>query len=79
MNVVLDTSPWVRFLREDSGGRAAALDGLLAGQEGVVCGLVVAEILAAPRGEEGPELWTWDTDSDRVMALLLNLRRYAPA
>lgn len=128
MSVLPDTSVWVSFLREGTRGRAAALDGLLAGQEVVACGPVVAEILAGARaaqraelwallselpwadlgrrewqqvGElaarlrergqtvsltdleigvaaatEGAQLWSWDGDFNRVMAVLPGLRRY---
>lgn len=57
MSVLPDTSVWVSFLRDGSRGRAAALDALLAGQEVVACGPVVAEILAGARAGQRAELW----------------------
>ncbi|MGA9920579.1 MAG: PIN domain-containing protein [Candidatus Dormiibacterota bacterium] len=58
MIVLPDTSIWVTFLREGSQGRARTLDGLLAGQQVMVCGPVVAEILAGASAPQGAELWT---------------------
>src|ERR1035437_4182221 len=54
--VLPDTSVWVSFLREGAHGRAAALDGLLAGQQVVACRPVVAEILAGARDVQRSEL-----------------------
>ncbi|MGC2190839.1 MAG: PIN domain-containing protein [Candidatus Dormiibacterota bacterium] len=128
MTVLPDTSVWVTFLRDGSAGRAAALDGLLASHEVVVCGPVVAELLAGARsvqrselraalitlpwvdlgrrewqqvgelaarlrelgdsvpltdleiavaaGSGGALLWSWDSDFERVRAVLPELRRY---
>lgn len=54
MTVLADTSVWVDYLRNGPEGRAEALDGLLAERDVVVCGPVVAELLAgtAPRHRE---------------------------
>jgi len=56
--VLPDTSVWVSFLREGAHGRAAALDGLLAGQQVVACRPVVTEILAGARDVQRSELRT---------------------
>ncbi len=56
MTVLPDTSVWVSYLRTGAQGPAAALDGLLAAQEVVICGPVVAEILAGARAPRRAEL-----------------------
>ena len=59
MIVLPDTSIWVRYLRE--GVRApvgAALDPLLEQRSVVVCGPVLAELLAGTPGDRQSELWS---------------------
>ncbi|HZD02299.1 MAG TPA: PIN domain-containing protein [Actinomycetes bacterium] len=55
MTVLADTSVWVQYLRQGRAGTAARLDDLLTQGEVVVCGPVVAELVAgtapARRGE----------------------------
>src|SRR5207249_4648064 len=51
------TSVWIDYLRNGSGGRAAALDGLLGRSEVLVCGPVVAEILAGANQNHRNLLW----------------------
>ena len=130
MSVIADTTIWVDYLRRGRSGRAAGLDDLLARGEAVVCGPIVAEILAGAsdrhrlelwslfaglpwvdlgraqwrrvgevaaalrdRGaavpltdieiavaavDGGAEVWTLDSDFDRIASVLAELRRYAP-
>ena len=56
MTVLADTSVWVSYLRAGSQGPAAELDRLLVSQEVVLCGPVVAELLAGVRGPQRTEL-----------------------
>lgn len=56
MIVLADTSVWVDYLRQGPGGRAAALDRLLADREVVVCGPVVAELLAGTASRQRDDL-----------------------
>jgi len=58
VTVVADTSVWVSYLRLGADGPAAALDGLLAGGQIVMCGPVAAELLAGTATQRRPELWT---------------------
>jgi predicted nucleic acid-binding protein len=46
VTVLADTSVWVQYLRRGRSGKAARLDDLLAQGEVVVCGPVVAELVA---------------------------------
>jgi predicted nucleic acid-binding protein len=46
VTVLADTSVWVQYLRHGRAGKAARLDDLLAQGEVVVCGPVVAELVA---------------------------------
>jgi predicted nucleic acid-binding protein len=46
VTVLADTSVWVQYLRRGRAGKAARLDDLLAQGEVVVCGPVVAELVA---------------------------------
>ena len=46
MTVLADTSVWVDYLRNGRAGRSARLDDLLARGEVVLCGPVVAELVA---------------------------------
>ena len=57
MTVLPDTSIWVDYLRSGTAGRAAALDDLLAQESVVVCGPVLAELLARTPAERRDELW----------------------
>jgi predicted nucleic acid-binding protein len=58
VSVVADTSVWVSYLRIGADGPAAALDGLLAGGQVLMCGPVAAELLAGTPSHRRPELWT---------------------
>ncbi|HUF83702.1 MAG TPA: PIN domain-containing protein [Acidimicrobiia bacterium] len=57
MTVLADTSVWVDYLRNGPEGGAGALDGFLAGRDVVVCGPVVAELLAGTAPRHRDELW----------------------
>ena len=57
MTVLADTSIWVDYLRTGVHGPGEALDGLLASGEVVVCGPVVAELLAGVAAGRRDELW----------------------
>ena len=48
MSVLADTSVWVEFLRRGAQGSASDLAGLIRQGQVVVCGPVIAELLAAP-------------------------------
>ncbi|MBV8527723.1 MAG: PIN domain-containing protein [Candidatus Dormibacteraeota bacterium] len=52
MTVVADTSVWITFLRTGARGDAARLDALLSQQAVVVCGPVLAEILAGAGSQD---------------------------
>lgn len=56
MSVLADTSIWIDYLREGASGRAAPLDALLEANEVVVCGPVVAEILAGATKDDRERL-----------------------
>lgn len=58
MTVIADTAIWVDYLRRGRSGAGAALDDLLARGELMVCGPVVAEILAGAADRHRVELWT---------------------
>jgi predicted nucleic acid-binding protein len=55
--VLADTSIWVDYLRRGASGRHSRLDSLLADGEVVLCGPVVAELLAGVADERRDELW----------------------
>jgi len=57
VTVLADTSIWVDYLRDGVTGPGGGLDGLLASGEVVVCGPVVAELLAGVVGGRRHELW----------------------
>ena len=57
MSVLPDTSIWVEFLRRGKQSDAARLDDLLVAGEVVVCGPVVAELLAGAKSPERARLW----------------------
>lgn len=57
MTVLADTSVWVEYLRRGRGSGAARLDDLLVAGEVVVCGPVVAELLAGAKSPERARLW----------------------
>ena len=57
MSVLPDTSIWVDYLRSGTAGPAAALDDLLSRESAVVCGPVLAELLAGTPTERRDELW----------------------
>jgi predicted nucleic acid-binding protein len=69
--VLPDTSVWVDYLRSGTDGPAAALDELLARESAVVCGPVLAELLAGTPAGQRDALWhalealPW-ADLDRV-------------
>jgi predicted nucleic acid-binding protein len=58
MTVLADTSIWVDFLKVGGRGPAAELGSLLRDREVVLCGQVVAELLAGTRPEQRDGLWT---------------------
>ena len=57
MTVLPDTSVWVDYLRSGTEGPAAGLDGLLEAESVLVCGPVLAELLAGTPAERTNELW----------------------
>lgn len=57
MTVLPDTSIWVDYLRTGTDGPAAKLDAFLEREEVVVCGPVLAELLAGSPLERRDELW----------------------
>lgn len=57
MKVLPDTSIWVEYLRRGDMGDAWHLDALLLTGEVVVCGPVVAELLAGTKRRDRDELW----------------------
>jgi predicted nucleic acid-binding protein len=56
MSVMPDTSAWVRFLRYGSSGDAASLKDLLEQREVMICGPVMAELLAGTKPERQAQL-----------------------
>jgi predicted nucleic acid-binding protein len=56
VTVLPDTSVWVEYLRHGKGSKAARLDDLLVAGEVVVCGPVVAELLAGAKSPERARL-----------------------
>ena len=58
MNVLPDTSVWVDYLRHAQHGSAWPLDILLASGAVVVCGPVMAEILAGARQPTRAHVWS---------------------
>jgi predicted nucleic acid-binding protein len=56
VTVLTDTSVWVQYLRRGRAGKAARLDDLLAQGEVVVCGPVVAELVAGTPSARRAEL-----------------------
>lgn len=57
MTVLADTSIWVDYLRRGRRSEARRLDELLVAGEVVVCGPVVAEILAGAKTPDRSTLW----------------------
>jgi predicted nucleic acid-binding protein len=57
VTVLPDTSIWVEYLRRGTQGAAAALDDLLADEAVLVCGPVLAELLAGTRADDRETLW----------------------
>lgn len=57
MIVLPDTSIWVDYLRKGQAGGAWALDDLLRTRAVVVCGPVMAELLAGARPSDRADLW----------------------
>ncbi len=57
MTVLADTSVWVEYLRHGRASKAARVDDLLVAGEVVVCGPVVAELLAGAKSLERARLW----------------------
>jgi len=58
VTVLADTSIWVDFLKVGAPGPAAELATLLRDRQVVLCGQVVAELLAGTRPEQRDGLWT---------------------
>ena len=57
MTVLVDTSVWIDYLRRGRASEAGRLDDLLVAGEVVVCGPVVAELLAGARPADRAHLW----------------------
>jgi len=57
LTVLADTSIWIEYLRRGRRSEAARLDDLLVAGEVVVCGPVVAEILAGAKSGDRNTLW----------------------
>ena len=57
MTVLADTSVWVDYLKRGKASKAARLDDLLTTGEVVVCGPVVAELLAGAKATDRTSLW----------------------
>ena len=57
MTVLADTSVWVDYLRRGRRSQAVRLDDLLVAGEVVVCGPVVAEVLAGTKTPDRSTLW----------------------
>jgi predicted nucleic acid-binding protein len=57
VSVLPDTSIWVDYLRSGTAGAAGALDDLLAQEAALVCGPVLAELLAGTPDERTDQLW----------------------
>lgn len=57
MTVLPDTSIWVEYLRRGKASKAARLDGLLVAGQVIVCGPVVAELLAGAKASDRGRLW----------------------
>ena len=58
MTVLADTSVWVDFLKVGASGPAAELATLLRDRQMVLCGQVVAELLAGTQPQQRDGLWT---------------------
>lgn len=56
MSVIADTSVWVEYLRRGEKGRAGHLARLIERDDAMICGPVLAEILAGARAEERDEV-----------------------
>lgn len=59
MKVLPDTSVWIEYLRRGQGGDASELDTLLTQDEVLVCGPVVAEMLAGAAAADRLTLWSF--------------------
>lgn len=57
MSVLADTSIWIGFLRDGRDSTADELDRLLRDHSVLLCGPIVAELLAGTRGQDRAELW----------------------
>ncbi len=57
MTVLADTSIWVEYLRKGIRGEAAELDRLLQADAVIVCGPVIAELIAGTPRADREELW----------------------
>jgi predicted nucleic acid-binding protein len=57
VSVLPDTSIWVEYLRRGKGTKSARLDDLLVAGEVVLCGPVVAELLAGAKSPDRARLW----------------------
>jgi predicted nucleic acid-binding protein len=57
VTVLADTSVWVEYLRRGKGSKSARLDDLLVAGEVLVCGPVVAELLAGAKSADRGRLW----------------------
>lgn len=57
MSVLPDTSIWVDYLRTGVDGPAAGLDELLVNEEVLVCGPILAELIAGTEPGDRDRLW----------------------
>lgn len=57
MTVLVDTSIWVDYFARGKGSKVARLDDLLTASEVVMCGPVVAELLAGAKPADRTSLW----------------------
>ncbi len=57
MKLLPDTSVWIDYLREGAAGSAAALDAHLEEESVLVCGPVLAELLAGTPPDRRDDLW----------------------
>ncbi len=57
MTVLADTSIWIEYLRRGTRGEAARLDALMSTNELLVCGPVVAELMAGTSDTNRADVW----------------------
>jgi predicted nucleic acid-binding protein len=57
VTVLADTAVWAEYLRRGKGSKSGRLDDLLVAGEVLVCGPVVAELLAGAKSADRGRLW----------------------